>query len=103
MVAPGHLGNGLRCQKVGVGFFGRGPENWHFSYLTAPAGQVPREWAQVYHCGGGAAALGLRGVGADGPTIIHTGTGNGGPGWAKGGDGAAYIMPDWAGRMGSIL
>jgi len=37
----------------------------------APAGQAPGVWAQAYHCGGGAAALGLRGAGADGacPTV----------------------------------
>jgi len=33
------------------------------------------------------------GVGAERPAHIHTGTGSGGLVWAKGGDGAAYIMP----------
>jgi len=26
--------------------------------------------AQAYHCGGGAAGLGLRGAGADSPTVL---------------------------------
>jgi len=56
-------------QKVGIGVFGRGPENWHFSYLMAPAGQAPGEWAQANHCGGDAAGLCLKGAGADGPTV----------------------------------
>jgi len=44
------------------------------------------------------------GVGADGQAgILHTGTESGGLGRAKGGDGAAYVMPDWAGRMASTL
>jgi len=47
--------------------------------------------------------LSLECVGANGLTIIHTGTGSGGPGWAKGGDGAAYVMPDWTGRMASYI
>jgi len=43
------------------------------------------------------------GVGADGPAcILHTGTGSEGLERAIGGDGAAYIMPDWAGRMASV-
>jgi len=41
------------------------------------------------------------GVGADGPTRIHTGTGSGGLERAKDGDGAVYVMPGRAGRMAS--
>jgi len=26
-----------------------------------------------------------------------------GPGWAKGGDGVAYVMPDQAGKMASLV
>jgi len=48
---------------------GGGPENWHFSYLTAPAGQAQDERAQAYHCSGGAAGLARRGAGADGQTV----------------------------------
>jgi len=40
-------------------------------------------------------------VGADRPARIHTGTASGDLGQAKGGDGAAYVIPDWAGRMAS--
>jgi len=40
-------------------------------------------------------------ISANGPTIIHTGTGSKSPGWAKSGDGAAHVMPDWAGKMAS--
>jgi len=47
--------------------------------------------------------LSLECVGANGLTIIHTGAGNKGPGWTKGGDGAAYVMPEWAGRMASNI
>jgi len=43
------------------------------------------------------------GVGADGPARIHTDTGSGGIGWAKGGDRAACVMPGWAGITASIL
>jgi len=50
---------------------GRGPENWHFSYLTAPAGQAPIEWAQAYFCGGAAAGLGLRGAETEDPTVAY--------------------------------
>jgi len=39
------------------------------------------------------------GVGADGPARIHTGTKNGELGRAKDRDGAAYVMPVWAGKM----
>jgi len=42
-------------------------------------------------------------VGANCPTIIHMGTGSGGLGSAKGGEGVAYVMPDWAGRMIHII
>jgi len=52
MVASGHPRNGSRCKKVGAGAFGRGPENWHFSYVTAPSGRAPGEWAQTYYCSG---------------------------------------------------
>jgi len=41
------------------------------------------------------------GVGADGPALIHTGKGSMGLWKRKGGDGAAYIMPGWAGRTDS--
>jgi len=57
------------CKTVGAGVLGRETENWQFSYVTAPAGQAPGEWAQAYHCGAGAASLGLRSAGADGPTV----------------------------------
>jgi len=46
-------------QKFGVEVLGREPENlpcW------------PGEWAQVYHCGGSTAGLGLRGTGTDAAT-----------------------------------
>jgi len=43
-IAPGHPLNSLRCKKVGVDVFGRGPETWHFLYFTALAGQAPGEW-----------------------------------------------------------
>jgi len=29
--------------------------------------------------------------------------GSRGPGWAKGGAGAAFVMPDWAGRMANKI
>jgi len=45
--------------------------------------------------------LSLECVVANGTTSIHTGTESIGPRWTKSGDGAAYIMPDWAGRMAS--
>jgi len=38
---------------------------------------------------------------ANGLTVIHMGTGSGGPGWAKGGDRAACVISDLAGRMTS--
>jgi len=40
-------------------------------------------------------------IDANGPTIIHTGTRS--PGWAKGRDWAAYVMPVWACRMASVF
>jgi len=64
-VVPGCPRYSLRCKKVGVRVLVGGPENWHFSYLTAPSGQAPGVWAQTYHCGGGAAGLSLRGAGTD--------------------------------------
>jgi len=40
------------------------------------------------------------GISVNGPAhILHTGMGSGGLGWAKGGDEAGYVTPDWAGRM----
>jgi len=42
------------------------------------------------------------GVGANGPARIHMGSESRHLGRAKGGDGAAYVMPDWAGRMASV-
>jgi len=41
------------------------------------------------------------GVGADGPAHINMDIGSGGHRWAKGSDGAAYVMPKWADRMAS--
>jgi len=43
------------------------------------------------------------GVGADRPACMHMGMGlgSGGRRRAKGGDGAAYIMPSWAGKTAS--
>jgi len=35
-------------------------------------------------------------VSANGSTFIHTGTGSRGPGWAKGVNEIAYVMPNWA-------
>jgi len=36
--------------------------------------------------------LSLECVGANGPTIVHTGMGSKGPGLVKGGDGTTYVM-----------
>jgi len=47
------------------------------------------------------AGLSLGNVGADGTVRAHTGTRSGGLERTKGGDGAAYIMPVWAGRTAS--
>jgi len=47
-------------------------------------------------------SLGLRGVGADGSACIYTGMGSGNHGRAKGGDGVASAMPDWAGKMPAL-
>jgi len=46
-----------------------------------------------------AGRLSLGGVGANGSACIHTGMGIGNLGLEKGGDGAAYEMPDWVGKM----
>jgi len=59
----------FKAQKSWGKGLGRRLENWDFLYLTAPAGQMPGEWDQAYHYGSGAAGLGLRGAGADGPTV----------------------------------
>jgi len=40
-------------------------------------------------------------VGTNVLTVIHMGTGSGGPGWVIGGNGASYVMPDWASRLAS--
>jgi len=47
-------------------------------------------------------SLSMEWVGANRPKIIHTGTGSRVLGWAKGRDGAAYVMPDWAGRIANV-
>jgi len=44
----------------------------------------------------------VAGVGADGLTHIHMGTGSMDLGWAKGGDEAAYVIPDWVGRTACV-
>jgi len=91
----------------------RGPEKSHLNHLTAGAGLkvsiqiMPvyiRHWAldnQAYRHKHELGILSLRCIGANGSTITHTGTGSGGPGWAKSGDGAAYVVPKWVGRMAS--
>jgi len=43
-----------------------------------------------------AGRLSLCGVDTDRPAPIHSGTGSGGFGWVKGGDGAVYVMPEMA-------
>jgi len=45
--------------------------------------------------------LSLEDIDADGPACIHTSAIS--LGWAKGKDGAAYIVPGWAGRTASLL
>jgi len=56
----------FKVQKSWYRGLGRGPENWHFLYVTAPTDQAPGECAQAYQCGGGAAGLGLRDASTDG-------------------------------------
>jgi len=48
------------------------------AYFVCHNTQWPGEWAQAYHCGGGAAAMLLRGAG--GPTVraaVYNGAGEG--------------------------
>jgi len=61
----------------------------------APAGQVPGEWAQAYHYGGGSASLGLRGAGADGSTVRAAVRNGAGDEW-----GEAYSTHISNGRLG---
>jgi len=73
--------------RDGVGYIG----NVHLQY-----------WALLHWTGGHISTnvlgiLSLKCIGAKGMTIIHTGMGSGGTGWA------AYIMPNWAGRMASAI
>jgi len=64
-------------------------------------GQVrDRHWTDGHtKCKRELGILSLECAGANGPTFIHTGTVSGDPDWAKGRDGAAYVMPKWTGRM----
>jgi len=55
----------------------------------------------IRHCVCMSVCLSMECVGANGPTIIHMSMGSRGFVWTKRGDGAAYVMPDWAGRMAS--
>jgi len=49
---------------------------------------------RAYRCRRELGIMSLKCVGANESTVINTGTGSMGPGWVKGGDGAAYVMPD---------
>jgi len=83
--------------------------NWHFSFFPGPVSHAPlqADWAlgtgraigahtgAVEQC---AAAI-EEGVCSDGPArVLHTCTGSRSLGRAIGGDEAAYVMPDWAGK-----
>jgi len=78
---------------------GRGQKNYIFPFSRDLDGHAPRQadWALRLETG----------VGADGPvhdTCTHTTHGyrKWGPWAGEKRNGAAYVMPDWAGRMASI-
>jgi len=60
-------------------------------------------WPQGAHIGAGRRCAKSdaieEGSGADGAACIHTGTGSGGLGRLKGGEGAAYVMPAWWAKL----
>jgi len=69
----------------------------------ATAGRLGTEQAMGSHRAAGRQCTDAieAGVSTDEPAcILHTGTGNGGIRQEKGRDGAAYVVPDWAGRTG---
>jgi len=76
-------------------------------FLAGPAGHAPlqADWAlgtgQATGAGGQCTNAIEEGIGAVGPARIYTGTGSGSLKRAEGGDGAAYVMAGWAGRMAS--
>jgi len=73
--------------------------------MGGTAGHAPLDTGQAMgsHTGaGGQCADAVEAcVGDDRPAHMHTGAGSGVLGRANGGDGAAYVMPGWAGRMAS--